>query len=202
MFWYKFGIRIYLDKSLSPLRVDTYFFICPGNFVHQVTSILPNIAPICQYSIINMLLTTYSLKSIYLVWLENLHSAKKTLYWNYIRSLFPILCGNVCPILCGSTNIRCKWSHLEENLTALYFTVHIWLLWYQFCIWICLDKGLAPFRIGSLCPILSGILCPILCGNKNIGCKWSHLEEIVTALYFTVTYLNALIQIWYSNLFG
>ena len=79
MLWYKFGIRIYLDKSLSPLRVDTYVFICPGNFVHQVTSILPKIALFCQYSIINMLLTTYSLKSIYLVWLENLHSAKKTL---------------------------------------------------------------------------------------------------------------------------
>ena len=81
----------------------------------------------------------------------------------------------MCPILCGNTNFGCKWSHLEEIKTALYLIVHIWLLWYQFGIWICLDKSLSSFRFGSSCPILSGILCPILCGNKNIGLKLSHL---------------------------
>ena len=91
----------------------------------------------------------------------------------------------MCPILCGSMDIGRKWSHLEQIITVLFFTLHIWLLLYQFCIWICLDKSLSPFTIGSLCSILSGIMCPILSGNKNIGFKWSHLEEIITAFCFT-----------------
>ena len=136
MFWYTFCIRIYLDKSLSPLRVDMYVVICPGNFVYHVTA--PS--PTKYYNInFNVFLTSYSWNSIYSVWLENLHIAQKSLYWNYI-SLCPIVSGYWCPILCGSTNTRCKWSHLEEIITVLYFTVHIWMLWYQFRIWICLDK--------------------------------------------------------------
>ena len=147
-----------------------YVVICPGNFVYHVTS--PS--PTKYYNInFNVFLTSYSWNSIYSVWLENLHIAKKSLYWNYI-SLCPIVSGYWCPILCGSTNTRCKWSHLEEIITVLYFTVHIWMLWYQFRIWICLDKILFSFTIGSLCPLLSGILCPIVCGTKNIWWKWSH----------------------------
>ena len=121
-----------------------YVVICPGNFVYHVTAPSPT-----KYYNINIQRVSYKL-ILEINWFcltrESAHCPEESLLKLY-KKFMSILSGNLCPILCESTNSGCKRSHLEEIITVLYFTVHIWLLWYQFCIWICLDKSLSPMRV-------------------------------------------------------
>ena len=99
---------IWIKAYLPWGSICMLLYVQGTNFVYHVTA--PS--PTRYYNInFNVFLTSYSWNSIYSVWLENLHIAQKSLYWNYIRSWCPLLSGNLCPILCGSTNIAFKWSH-------------------------------------------------------------------------------------------